>query len=99
MISDPATSFGRYRLVREIGRGGEATVYLAEDPVLARPVAIKIFPPVVGASGEAEPPAGYRHEVKVLSRLRHPGICTIHDAGVHEGCAFLAMSYVDGLPI
>jgi formylglycine-generating enzyme required for sulfatase activity len=99
MSPERATSFGRYRLVREIGRGGEATVYFAEDPVLARPVAIKIFPPAVGASDEVGPPAAYRNEVEALSRLRHPGICTIHDAGVHDGCAFFAMSYVEGKPL
>jgi formylglycine-generating enzyme required for sulfatase activity len=97
--ADRGTTFGRYRLVREIGRGGEATVYLAEDPVLARSVAIKIFPPAVGGPGEPDAPAGWRHEVEALSHLRHPGICTIHDAGVQDGCAYLAMSYVDGRPI
>ena len=88
-------TFGRYRLIREIGRGGEATVHLAEDPVLRRTVALKVFPPSF-AAGRADPPAGFSNEVGVLSRLEHPGICAIHDAGIQDDCAYIAMSYVEG---
>jgi formylglycine-generating enzyme required for sulfatase activity/tRNA A-37 threonylcarbamoyl transferase component Bud32 len=89
------TPFGRYQLVREIGRGGEAIVYLAEDPVLKRRVALKVFPRVTSV-GSADRPPAFHHEVEVLSRLRHPGICTVHDAGIEDGSAFMAMSYVEG---
>src|SRR5204862_661705 len=95
MSVDALTPFGRYRLIRQIGRGGEATVHLAEDPVLHRSVALKVFPPALGA-GPAEPPAGFRNEVDALSRLDHPGICAFHEAGIEQGCAYIAMSYVEG---
>ena len=95
MSLDAAGSFGRYRLLGEIGRGGEAIVYLADDPVLKRRVALKIFPRAVSMGSAGRPPA-FRHEVEVLSRLRHPGICTVHDAGIEDGSAFIAMSYVEG---
>ena len=95
MSAGAVTTLGRYRLIRELGRGGEATVHLAEDPALKRVVALKVFPPSIGVES-AEVPAGWLNEVEVLSRLDHPGICNIHDAGVEDGCAFIAMSYVEG---
>jgi formylglycine-generating enzyme required for sulfatase activity/tRNA A-37 threonylcarbamoyl transferase component Bud32 len=88
-------SLGRYRLVRELGRGGEATVHLAEDPVLRRLVAVKVFPGAAAIEGSVHA-EGFRREVEVLSRLDHPGICTIHDAGVDDGLPYIAMSYVEG---
>ena len=89
------TPFGRYRLIRELGRGGEAVVHLAEDARLGRPVAVKIFPGLAAIDDPAAP-ARVRREVEMLSRLDHPGICRIHEAGVEGGLAFIAMSYVEG---
>jgi len=87
----PGTEFGRYRLIRELGRGGEAVVHLAEDVRLNRTVAVKIFPGLAAIDDPAAP-ARVRREVEMLSRLDHPGICRIHEAGVEEGLAFIAMS-------
>lgn len=91
-------SFGRYHLIQEIGRGGESIVHLAQDTVLDRRVALKIFPRTA-ASGSVEPPPGFRREVEVLSRLCHPGICVVHDAGIEDGSAFIAMSYIEGVTL
>src|SRR5262245_54068297 len=92
MTADLEGRFGRYRLLRELGRGGEATVYLAEDEVLGRKLAVKIFPPMPGEEASER----LRREVSVAARIDHPGICSIHDAGVVDGSPFIAMSYVEG---
>ena len=81
--------------IRELGRGGEAIVHLAEDELLKRPVALKIFPLAVGVEDSAGA-TRFRREVEVLSRLDHPGICRIHEAGIEDGFPFIAMSYVEG---
>ena len=91
-------TFGRYRVIREIGRGGEAVVYLAEDDALRRLVAIKTFPFALGREN-AEGPSQFRQEVEALLRLDHPGICRIHDAGIESGIPFIAMSYVEGVTL
>ncbi len=84
----------KYSLLEELGRGGMGTVYLAEDRVLGRKVALK----VVG-TGAADPGAAARmlREARVIARLEHPGIVPVHDAGtLPDGRMFYAMKRVDG---
>ncbi len=84
----------KYRLLEELGRGGMGTVYLAEDTVLARRVALKVV-----ATSAARPGAAERmwNEARVLALLEHPGIVPVHDAGVlPDGRIFYAMKRVDG---
>ncbi len=84
----------KYRLLEELGRGGMGTVFLAEDRVLGRKVAIK----VVG-TGASDPAAAARmlREARVIARLEHPGIVPVHDAGtLPDGRMFYAMKRVDG---
>jgi len=64
---------GRYRLVREIARGGTAVVFEAHDPELQRQVAIKIL-----RAGNLE---RLRHEAAIAARLRHPNIVAVHEVG------------------
>jgi eukaryotic-like serine/threonine-protein kinase len=79
----PDLSGTRYRLVKEIGRGGMGVVYLAEDDELGREVAIKV---VEGVS-----------EARVLARLEHPGIVPVHEAGtLPDGRSYYAMKLVRG---
>ena len=89
---------GPYRLLRELGTGGMGTVWLAErsDGALKRQVAVKM--PLYGwAPGVAERLA---QEREALAALEHPNIARLYDAGVTSiGRPFLAMEYVDGLPI
>jgi len=85
---------GPYRLVRELGRGGQGVVYLAEDTRLHRPVALKVLTGLGSTSEDSV--ARFRREAEVASRLDHPGICTIYDAGVHDGLPYIAMRHVDG---
>ena len=84
----------KYRLLEELGRGGMGTVYLAEDTMLGRRVALKVV-----ATGVAAPQAAERllREARIIARLEHPGIVPVHDAGaLPDGRVFYAMKRVDG---
>ncbi len=90
----PDLSETRYRIVERIASGGMGTVYLAEDSVLGRRVALKILD-VPDASGELA--ARLLREAKILARLEHPGIVPVHDAGtLADGRVFYAMKLVEG---
>ena len=82
-----------FRLVRELGRGGQARVWLAEDERLQRRVALKLVPRSPFAEDLA--PRLLR-EVRVSSRLDHPGLCTVYDAGLDGTLAWIALRYVEG---
>ena len=84
---------GRYRLVRELGRGGQASVWLAEDERLGRQVALKIVPRMPGA-GDLSP--RFRREARATASLEHPNLCVLYEAGVDDACAWIAMQYVEG---
>ncbi|MBO1750321.1 serine/threonine protein kinase [Actinotalea sp. BY-33] len=68
---------GRYRVEEILGQGGMATVYRAHDEVLGRDVAVKLFPP----TPDADEVLRHQAEMRVLARLSHPGLVTLHDAG------------------
>ena len=93
-MADPKT-IGRYQIIRPIGQGGMGTVYLAEDPLLKRRVAIK----VVRVAGNARQQAmlRFRREAEISAQLNHPNLVTIYDVGVEDDIGpFLAMEYVEG---
>jgi eukaryotic-like serine/threonine-protein kinase len=94
---DPAGQIiGPYRVVREIGRGGTAVVYLAEGPDGAR-VAVKLIR--LGLDTE-EVLLRFDQERKILARAQHPNIAEVFASGVSaDGRPYFAMEYVDGLPI
>ena len=81
----------RYRIDRELGRGGMATVYLAHDLRHDRPVALKVFHPELAPLGER-----FVQEVRVAAKLSHPHILTIHDSGEAAGLLWYTMPVVDG---
>lgn len=85
---------GRYRLESEIAEGGMATVWLAADETLARPVAAKILHEHLSA----DPVFRKRFRIEALSaaRLSHPNIVSVFDTGVHEGRPFIVMEYLAG---
>ena len=85
---------GRYRLVRELGRGGQGTVWLAEDTELSRRVALKVLNGV--GPGAEVLLKRFRREAAIEARLRHPGICAIHDTGITRGLPWIAMEFVEG---
>ena len=84
---------GRYVVERELGRGGMATVYLAHEARLHRPVALKVLRSEVGAELA---PERFLHEIEVAARLHHPHILPVFDSGESDGRLWFTMPYVDG---
>lgn len=84
--------FGRFRVHREIGRGGFGCVYLATDEVLHRDVALKI----PRATLDADEKARFLREAEASAALEHPNIVTVYDAGEIEGVCFIAAAYCPG---
>ena len=83
----------RYRLERELGQGGMATVYLAEDIRHRRQVAIKVLRPDLTA---ALGPDRFMQEIEIAARLQHPHILGVFDSGSAEGYLYYVMPYVEG---
>jgi serine/threonine-protein kinase len=83
----------RYRLERELGQGGMATVYLAEDIRHHRKVAIKVLRPDLTA---ALGPDRFTQEIEIAARLQHPNLLGVFDSGSAEGFLYYVMPYVDG---
>ncbi|HEX4931873.1 MAG TPA: protein kinase [Gemmatimonadaceae bacterium] len=83
----------RYRLVRELGAGGMATVFLAHDLRHERDVAIKVLHPDLGAALGAD---RFLAEIKVTARLQHPHILPLLDSGAADGLLYYVMPLVTG---
>src|SRR6266513_1795174 len=84
---------GRYRIERELGRGGMATVYLAHDERHDRLVAIKVLRPEIAAALGAE---RFLREIAITARLDHPHILTLIDSGTADDFLFYVVPYVRG---
>src|ERR687883_1903692 len=85
---------GRYKIVRKLGAGGMADVYLAEDQELGRRVAIKILND--RHANDEQFVERFRREAKNAAALSHPNIVSIYDRGEAEGTYYIAMEYLDG---
>lgn len=85
---------GRYRLVEEVARGGMARVWVAEDPILRRRVAVKILEPTLADDDHVR--QRFRHEAIAAARLTHPGIVATYDTGEDDGAAYIVMELVEG---
>jgi eukaryotic-like serine/threonine-protein kinase len=83
----------RYRILREAGRGGMATVYLAEDLKHDRRVAVKVLSPELA---EGLGPERFLREIQIAAVLAHPHILPLHDSGETDGFVFYVMPYVEG---
>ena len=83
----------RYRIERELGAGGMATVYLARDLRHDRNVAIKVLRPELAAVIGAE---RFAAEIKTTANLQHPHLLPLFDSGTVDGSAFYVMPCVDG---
>ena len=83
----------RYELRRVLGRGGMATVYLADDRKHRRQVALKVLRPDLAASLGAE---RFLQEIEIAARLTHPHILALHDSGEAAGFLFYVMPFIDG---
>ncbi len=84
---------GRYAVERELGRGGMATVFLAEDLKHRRPVAIKVLHPELAAAVGAE---RFLREIEIAARLQHPHILPLYDSGAAGSLLYYVMPYVEG---
>jgi tetratricopeptide (TPR) repeat protein len=84
----------RYRIVRELGRGGMGIVYLAEDTLLKRSVAYKVLPAAI--HGDAKAVEEFLREARIAASLLHPNIVTVYDAGTAGQGLYLVMEYVEG---
>src|SRR2546426_9091473 len=83
----------RYTIERELGRGGMATVYLAEDLKHHRKVAIKVLKPDLAA---ALGPERFLREIEIAAGLSHPHILPLHDSGEAGGLLYYVMPFVEG---
>jgi len=84
---------GQYKILKEIGAGGMATVYLAEDLKHGRQVALKVLRPELSATLG---PSRFFREIQVAARLQHPHILPLHDSGEAGGFLYFVMPFVDG---
>jgi serine/threonine protein kinase len=85
---------GRYRLSRRIGTGGMASVWLARDEVLIRPVAVKLIDPELARDPEFR--ERFREEARAAAALSHPHIVTVHDYGESGGTPYIVMELLTG---
>ncbi len=94
-LTAPGTVLGgRYRLVSPIARGGMATVWVADDPVLSRRVAVKILRSDLAADDGTR--VRFRHEAIAAARLSHPNIVSTYDTGDDDGVAYIVMELIEG---
>ncbi len=84
----------RYEILREIGRGGMATVYLARDPNFQREVAVKVLPRE--ALHDSTLYQRFQREARTIASLEHPAIVPVYDFGEEDGQPFLVMRYLSG---
>ena len=90
------TTFGRYEVLAEIGRGAMGLVYKASDPMLSRLVAIKTINLNLDQADRAGYEARFTQEARAAGGLNHPNIVTIYDLGSTEDLVYIAMEYLDG---
>jgi serine/threonine-protein kinase len=93
-VSVPQASTDRYRGLGLLGQGGMATVELARDTELDRPVAIKRLAEYLAANAEYK--QRFLREARLAARLSHPNIVAVFDAGAENGVPFIVMEYVEG---
>ena len=85
---------GRYTIERRIGRGGMALIYLAHDPIMRRPVAIKLLPQTMLQDSTFA--LRFQREVETLASLEHPAIVPVYDYGEHESQPYYVMRFMPG---
>ncbi len=85
---------GRYEIIRLLGRGGMASVYLANDPNTKRQVAVKILPRELTLNTQFR--ARFQQEAEFIAKLEHPSIVPIYDFGEHDEQPYIVMQYMAG---
>ena len=96
MQQDPliGTTLGKYKILATLGQGGMARVYRARQESLDREVAVKVLPPWYAADRSFVD--RFEQEAKLVARLSHPNIVTVHDASQENGHLYIVMQLVDG---
>jgi len=94
MSLSAGSRLGPYEIVGAIGAGGMGEVWRAKDTRLDRTVAIKVLPPHLASDPELR--ARFEREARVISGLKHPNICVLHDIGHQDGVDYLVMEYLEG---
>lgn len=89
--------FGRYRILKVLGRGGMGSVYLAEDTSLQRKCALKM--PHFEGKRDQEILERFYREAQAAARVNHPNICPVYDVGEIEGVHYISMAYIEGRPL
>src|SRR5436853_2465555 len=88
------TTLGNYRVLETLGKGGMARVYKAYQETLGRDVVIKVLPPWYAADRSFV--ERFSLEARLVARLSHPNIVTVHDANEQNGHLYIVMQLVDG---
>ena len=88
---DPTNQFGKYILVRQLGKGGAGVVHLAYQKELKRFVALKLL-----TGDDDEMAARFVVEAQIAARLRHPNIAAVYEIGKHLNVSYIALEYIDG---
>src|SRR5262245_18047031 len=91
------SSFGRYVIHEELGRGRQGTVYLATRADLPRRVALKLLHTRIATDPMAR--ARFEREVSIAARLDHPALCPVYESGVIDGIPFVAMAHIEGVTL
>ena len=91
-------TIGRYEILKKVGQGSRAAVYLGRDPYIERQVAVKVyrFPENKGPEEIERYQKKFFVEAQSAGRLMHPNIVAIYDAGLHQDFCYITMEYVDG---
>ena len=90
-------SWNQFKLLEPLGRGGMGQVFLAEDSILDRKVALKFLPEKL--EGDAMARERFLREAKSAAALDHPYICKIYEIGETDGKAYIAMEYIEGVTL
>lgn len=94
MSGTQVTSIGKYRVLSQVGEGAMGIVYRGQDPVLNRPVAIKVMCEAVARDEDLR--ERFLREAQAAGSLQHPNLITIYDFGEIDGHLYIAMEFVDG---
>ena len=94
LVSPEGVTTSKYRLIRELGRGATATVYLVRDEMLDVPLALKVLHPQFASTSRAASRERFFAEARVAARIRHPGVVAVYD--IDEATRSLAMEYIPG---
>jgi eukaryotic-like serine/threonine-protein kinase len=95
----PGSRIGRFEISGVLGEGAMGVVYLAHDPQIERPVAIKTLRPSAAGASAGELESRFLKEAKLAGRLQHPNVVTIYEAGQDGNVPYIAMEFVDGEPL